>query len=230
MAPFQILFEDDDLVAAVKPAGVVVHSTRESGDDVLSLASRQVGRELFAFHRLDKGTSGILLLGKRSGPVAAGVTQAFEKKLLRKAYLAVVSGAWDSKVNRIEAALEKTDDGVVVSESGKASLTTFRVLAKNSEKSLIEALPKTGRTHQIRVHCAHVGHPVLGDLRYGSPSSLEPENAPKTPDALALHAHSLSFTHPRTKEKLELRSLPEGWRDTWLSGLDVEAVWARLAK
>jgi len=218
----EILFEDADLIACVKPAGLVVHSSRETGDDLLSLARAQVGRDVFAFHRLDKGTSGVLLLGKRSGPVAAAITQAFEKKQIRKAYLACVVGRWDSRVSKVEVPLEKTDRGVIVSDSGKPSVTTFRVLAANEDKSLIEALPKTGRTHQIRVHCAHVGHAVLGDALYGKSEGLS--------ERLALHAHSLSFTHPRTAERVDLRRLPNEWCDTWLSGLDVTKVWERLSK
>lgn len=220
MSFLEIAFEDDDFVAVVKPAGMVVHSSRETGDDLLSTIGRRIGRPVFAFHRLDKGTSGLVLLGKRRGPAAADMTQAFEKKRVRKAYLAVVSGAWPATLGRVDAPLEKLEDRVVVSERGKPSLTTFRRLVSSPDKSLIEALPKTGRTHQIRVHCAHAGHPILGDARYGKGGGRE---------AIALHAHSLAFEHPRSRERLVLRSLPGDWRDTWLSGLDVEAVWARLA-
>ena len=218
----EIIFEDDDLVACVKPAGVVVHSTRDTGDDLLSLARKTLGHDVFAFHRLDKGTSGVLLLGKRRGAVAASITQAFEKKQVRKAYLAVVEGRWESRVSKVEAALEKTERGVIVSEKGKPSVTTFRVLSSNDEKSLIEALPKTGRTHQIRVHCAYAGHAVLGDALYGKSEGRS--------ERLALHSYSLSFTHPRTGERMELRRVPNEWRDTWLSGLDVTKVWERLSK
>ncbi len=221
---FQVIFEDDDFIAVAKPAGVVVHSSRETGDDAISVVSQQIGKPVFAFHRLDKGTSGILLLGKRK--VFAGqVTRAFEKKLVRKAYLAVVEGKWDPRVSRVEAKIEKPETGpIFVSENGKPALTTFRLFTSSAQKSFIEALPKTGRTHQIRVHCVHAGHAILGDTMYGkSRGSVSPEQ-------LALHAHSLSFTHPGTKQRLELRSMPSEWLDTWLSGLDVSKAWASLTK
>jgi len=191
----QTLWEDADFLAVSKPAGLLVDSGGR-GDDVVTRT------KCFAFHRLDRETSGIVLLGK-SRRYAREVTALFEEKRIRKAYLACVRGEW--RDSRVELPIE-----------GRDAVTTFRRLALGTFggdiASLIEALPKTGRTHQIRIHAAHVGHPILGDLKYGV--NREPEVA--AIQGHALHAHRLDFRHPANGETISIRSKPREWLETWL--------------
>jgi 23S rRNA pseudouridine955/2504/2580 synthase len=201
-----ILWEDADLLAVNKPAGLLVDSGGR-GDDLVT----RMG--CFAFHRLDRETSGIVLLG-RSRRYAREITALFEEKRIRKAYLAVVRGEW--RESRVDLAIED-----------RPAVTTFRRLALGSfageAASLIEALPKTGRTHQIRIHAAHVGHPILGDAKYGvgdAPPAEVGDGA--SAPGHALHAHRLDFRHPASGETISVKSSPHEWLSAWLK--DFEGV------
>jgi RluA family pseudouridine synthase len=198
-----VIWQDSDLVAVDKPAGLLVDSGGR-GDDVVT----QMG--CFAFHRLDRETSGIVLLG-RTRRYAREITALFEEKRIRKSYLAVVRGDW--RDSRVELPIE-----------GREAVTTFRKLASGfyggDVASLIEALPKTGRTHQIRIHAAHVGHPILGDAKYG-----EVEKEKSVPQGHALHAHRLDFRHPANGETISVRSQPREWLTTWLKSFE-DVEWA----
>lgn len=225
-----ILFEDDDLIVVDKPVGIVVDDgaerTSEKPDLILLLS--QMGRKTFPFHRLDRDTSGIVLLGK-SRKFAKEITALFEEKRIRKAYLAVVSGIWPTGLNRVAEPIGERE-----------SLTTFRRLAVSLEvsepdaastASWIEALPKTGRKHQIRVHCASSGHAILGDTLYGAKDSgAANDTRSETSRGHALHAYSLSFRHPGNGETISLKAPPEAWRETWLKNIDHEAAWTKLFK
>ena len=188
----KVLWEDSDLMAVEKPAGLLVDSGGRAADVV-----SQTG--CFAFHRLDRETSGIVLLG-RTRRFAREITALFEDKRIRKAYLAVVKGDW--RESRVELPIE-----------GREAVTTFRRLALGSSAgqvaSLIEALPKTGRTHQIRIHASHIGHPILGDPKYGGGANTNTSGH-------ALHAHRLDFRHPASGETICIRSEPQAWLSTWL--------------
>lgn len=217
----KIIWEDADLLVVEKPVGLLVdagvreNSTSAAHDQDLLGKVRNFGPKyeaVFAFHRLDRGTSGAVMLGK-TRRYARAVTQAFEEKRIRKAYLAVVGGEWPATLNRVELPIE-----------GRESLTTFRRLAQGTfagtPASLIDCLPKTGRTHQIRIHCQSAGFPVLGDSRYGSAQTDEARS-----DDHALHAYRLDFRHPADGREISIRSAPEAWRPTWLENFDVERFW-----
>jgi 23S rRNA-/tRNA-specific pseudouridylate synthase len=196
---FKILFEDPDLVAVSKPSGWVVDggTTIESLERALS---EQLGRKVFPFHRIDRATSGIVLFGKTRVHSAA-VTKAFESKLIRKSYLAVVEGLWKPEWNKIELPIED-----------KPARTTYRVLATSKlapQTTLVEALPKTGRTHQIRIHCKSQGCPIVGDTFYNLADSRTP------PLEQALHAYRLDFTHPGSKTLVSIVDFPEHWHFDW---------------
>lgn len=223
-SPIDVLFEDDELVAVHKPVGLVVDAGRERSDsnsDLISALTHQ-GLRTFAFHRLDRDTSGIVLLGKldswgKAPASAKGITQAFEEKRIRKGYLAVVRGEWPSNLNKIEKTIDE-----------KSALTTFRRLGSNSEYTVVEALPKTGRKHQIRIHCASMGHPVAGDAVYGPQVDSE-----RTDLGHALHSYSLSFKHPKTNEAISIRCEPKAWRESWLRGFtddEYKKIWATIFK
>ncbi len=207
----QIIWEDDDLLVADKPVGLLVDSGGR-GDDLVAWARASGFGSSFAFHRLDRETSGLVLMGK-TRKLAREITALFEEKRIRKNYLAVVGGgAWPLTLNRIDEPIED-----------RTASTTFRRLAVSSMggETLLDCLPKTGRTHQIRIHCAGAGHPILGDRRYGTPLDGVVGHA--------LHAYRLDFRHPSNGETVSLRSRPEGWKTTWLSGFDVDKIWEKLA-
>lgn len=203
---WQTLWEDNDLLVVSKPVGMLVDSGRGTDDLVTA-----VGGGVFAFHRLDRDTSGIVLLGKTKR-YAREISNLFEEKRIRKAYMAVVSGEW--KASRIEVPIEN-----------RLATTTFRRFAlgtfANASASWIEALPKTGRTHQIRIHCSSEGNVILGDQRYGDIARLPVEGQ-------ALHAYRLDFRHPADGKTIAIRSAPDTWRTTWLANFDIEPTWKKI--
>ncbi len=228
----EILYQDEDIVAVVKPAGITVHGSGDrASSDLESQVSKQLGRKSILLHRLDRDTSGIVLFAMRR--TAAGVmSRAFEDGLIRKSYLAVVKGSWPGSVTKIESFIERGEDQKMVSRlqpPGRRSVTTFRVLMKSSEVDLIEASPKTGRTHQIRLHCAQVGHPICGDKLYGE--SAEPGLQARIATSLtqALHSYRIDFRHPTTEKPIRLYApLPEFWHKTWLSFFELKKLDEKL--
>lgn len=220
----RVVYEDDWLLVVSKPAGLPVHaSPGQKGDDLESRLRRERGRSFVLFHRLDMDTTGLVVLGKRA-EINRAMTEAFEKKRIRKAYLAAVEGRWRPEWNRVETFIDRDANGRWINREnppGKKSITTFRLLKASDEKSWIEAILKTGRTHQVRLHCLAKGCPILGDRVYGHVhSGLPPQ---------ALHAYRMDFQHPITGERLQLVDPPpEYWKSEWLNGLETEAVMARL--
>ena len=194
-----IVHEDRDLLVVSKPAGLAVH-----GGSGLSFGLIETLRQMFPeernlelVHRLDRETSGLLLIAKR--PAALRELHALLRRRdgVDKRYLALVSGRWPRAQRRVEAPLAKLERGsgervMCVSGEGKPSLTEFRIVDALPGTTLIEAKPVTGRTHQIRVHALHAGHPLLGDEKYANESSREMAPALGL-RRLFLHAHSLRF-------------------------------------
>lgn len=216
-----VLFEDDRLLAVDKPAGVLSHPTdkiaRNSATEILK--TMRPGLEPRLAHRLDRETSGVLVLTKDS-EAARLLQEQFERRVTAKEYLALVHGrpAWSEAVADFPLAKEGGDVKVrqLVSSSGYPALTHLCVLSSSDAASLILCLPKTGRLHQLRVHLAHLGHPILGDLLYGSDPSLylKAATGSLTPaDRLSsgaprqmLHASRLSFLHPSDSRPITLTS------------------------
>lgn len=216
----EVLYEDEVLLAVNKPAGMVMHPGRSRAADLQTAVEEQIGREVIVFHRLDKDTTGVVLLGKRRS-INAAMTQAFENKRIRKAYWAVVAGRWQPQWNRIETRIARGHDGRWrnVAAGGRHAVSTCRLLAVTDARSWIEILPKTGRTHQIRLHCVAMGHPVLGDRLYGERSEFP----------MALHAWRVDLRHPLTGMPLQVRAAPPAyWGKHWLAGLPVDPVLGSL--
>jgi 23S rRNA pseudouridine1911/1915/1917 synthase len=221
--PLQIYFEDADLAVIEKPAGVVVHpgSGTRGGTIVhgllfhfqnLSDAGGQ-GRPGIV-HRLDKWTSGLMIVAKNN-VAHARLSKAFQDRQIQKTYLAVVHGRPRQTAGVIESPIGRhpkirTKMAAMQGGKGRSAHTEYRVLEQFREFALLELKIKTGRTHQIRVHLASVGHPVVGDDLYGERALKEFVKKFGEPHRYFLHAAELRFTHPSTGMPLEFHSpLPE---------------------
>ncbi len=212
-----ILFEDEALLAIDKPEGVAVHGGSGVSFGVIEALRRQRPQAKFLelAHRLDRETSGILLVGKKRLALTA-LHDMFREhgEGADKRYLVLVKGRWMNATQHVRLPLRKylAEGGerrVSVDAEGKPSHTVFRLLARWREASLLEAQLKTGRTHQIRVHLAHLGFPILGDEKYGDfalNKALKKDGLKR----MALHAWRMAFHHPLSGAPLELRApLPE---------------------
>ena len=215
--PLTILYEDADLAVVVTPCGMVVHPAAGNEDGTLVNALLHhldslggIGGELRPgiVHRLDKDTSGLLLVAKNDASQLA-LSEQLSARTMEKHYRALVEGTIREDSGRIEAAIarsKKDRKKMAVDDEGREAITEWTVLARGRGVSLLDVHILTGRTHQIRVHMRHIGHPVCGDPIYGSAKGA------KVP-RLMLHAYSLTFTHPRTGERLTFTAeLPEAFR------------------
>ena len=195
-----ILFENEQALVINKPSGISVHGG--SGIRLgLIEAMRQIRPEwagLELAHRLDRATSGCLVIAKNT-IFLRHIQAQLKKKTVDKRYLALVHGYWPDDLIEVDAPLQKIELGsgervVRIGEGGKPSRTRFRVRQHLPGATLLEVMPETGRTHQIRVHCQHQGHPIVGDDKYG-PRDLAswPETALTRTKSLCLHALSIEF-------------------------------------
>jgi 23S rRNA pseudouridine955/2504/2580 synthase len=201
----RILHEDDALLVIDKPARLAVHGGSGIGSGVIEQLRRERpnGRFLELVHRLDRDTSGVLMLAKRRSALTELHRQLREGRV-RKIYLALVSGHWQDVKRDVKLPLHKYIVGrgerrVRVQEEGQAAHTIFRLKRKCGEFSLLEAELKTGRTHQIRVHLAHLGYPIAGDDKYGD-FELNRALAQRGLKRMFLHACSLRIEHPSSHE------------------------------
>lgn len=200
-----IAYEDDALILINKPAGLAVHGGSGLAYGVIELIrSVRPKHDYYELvHRLDKETSGCLLVAKKRSALRA-VQALFVQGRVQKQYIAVVQGHWPSSLTKIDAPLAKQvlQSGermaVVDQASGKSSQTIFEVLRCGDSSTCLKVTPKTGRMHQIRVHCAAAGHPILGDKKYGDAFSSSSEGAKASHHAkrMALHAERLRFSMP----------------------------------
>lgn len=169
-----ILYEDDQVIIVNKPSGMPVHggSGVQGGLIELLRIIRPQQKFLELVHRLDRDTSGCLLIAKKRSALVA-IHRLWKDRKIHKRYWALVKGRWQGEARRVKAPLRKNvrESGermVKVDEhEGKPSETVFRLIKQFKDVALVEAEPVTGRTHQIRVHAAHIGHPIVGDERYG---------------------------------------------------------------
>ena len=213
-----IIYEDEAMLVIDKPEGVAVHGGSGVSFGVIEALRRQRPQAKFLelAHRLDRETSGVLLVGKKRLALTALHDMFREHGAgADKRYLVLVKGRWMNNTQHVKLPLHKylTEGGerrVSVDPQGKASHTVFRLLARWPEMSLLEAQLKTGRTHQIRVHLAHLGFPILGDEKYGD-FSLNKQLKRDGLKRMALHAWRMAFRHPLTASPLEcLAPLPSG--------------------
>ena len=210
---FTILYEDDHILAVDKPAGMLIHPSRSRLTG--TLANRVLGYyqrtgQKCAFHpitRLDRDTFGIVLLAKNAH-IHGILNQFHTEGKLEKTYHALVFGGPNADSGIIDAPIARRPLPSLlryVNQEGKPSRTEFTVLERKEGITKLALRPITGRTHQLRVHCAHMGYPILGDPQYGSEESLQLSNQLGLTSQL-LCARSLCFPHPVTGERMELSS------------------------
>jgi len=232
--PLTIVYEDDSLIVIDKPKGLVVHpSAGHATGTLVNALIAHCGDSLSGIggvkrpgivHRLDKDTTGLMVVAKNDQAHRALSKQFADKgeSGLKRGYIALVWGAPDRPKGTIDAALDRSPhnrEKRAVREGGRAAVThwqlleTFKGRDAKSVASMLACRLDTGRTHQIRVHLAHIGHPILGDATYGTgfktKAALLPQAAREALDALsrqALHAELLSFEHPQTGKLMEFRS------------------------
>lgn len=223
--PLTILYEDNDLLVLNKPAGMVVHPAPGHYESTLVNALLAHCQDTLSgiggvkrpgiVHRLDKETSGLMVVAKNDA-THQGLSSQFTKRTLKRSYMAFVWGVPQPKDGVVEGNIGRSPHNrqkmAVVSKGGKSAITHYQVLKRYQAKndatqyiSLIQCDLETGRTHQIRVHMAHIGHPLIGDQTYGR----IPKQAKKCFDPFAinfprqaLHAFELRFIHPRTGETM----------------------------
>ena len=224
-----VIFEDEAMLVIDKPEGIAVHGGSGVSFGVIEALRRQrpEARFLELAHRLDRETSGILLVGKKRLALTALHDMFREHGAgADKRYLVLVKGRWMNLTQHVKAPLHKylTEGGerrVSVNPEGKAAHTVFRLLARWPEMSLLEAQLKTGRTHQIRVHLAHLGFPILGDEKYGD-FALNRDLKRSGLKRMALHAWRMAMRHPLAGTPLEfVAPLPEGIRN-YVAAVDAE--------
>lgn len=203
----RILYEDKYLLIINKPAGIAVH-----GGSGISLGLIEALRfmrpkepALELVHRLDRETSGCLVLAKKAS-VLKELHELLRKGEVSKYYLALVKGYWPKDLRVVNESLTKFqlksgERMVNVDNAGKASITEFRVLKRLADSTLVEVSPLTGRTHQIRVHALHAGHPVVGDEKYGD-KEFNKHYRQLGCKRLFLHAARISFTLPTSGQKI----------------------------
>ena len=200
-----ILYEDASLLVLNKPSGFPVHGGSGVQSGIIE-ALREISPEhrfLELVHRLDKDTSGCLIVAKKRSALRK-LHEYFRGDGVSKTYIALLVGSWQQKKQWVDVPLLKNinksgERMVIVSPQGKQAETAFRRLKVYKTATLVEAQPKTGRTHQIRVHAKWLGHPIVGDERYDETESVNLFKANGF-NRLMLHAHQLTFKHPETEQ------------------------------
>ena len=212
--PLVIVYEDDELIAVNKRPGMLVHPThRQKSGTLLNALSFHLNRgsqegtiRPGLIHRLDKETSGLMIVAKNLRAHRA-LAKQFQHRKVTKLYLALVEGLPTESTGMIEAPIgrfaEEKRWGIMV--DGSPAVTRYRVVKTNGETTLLELQPVTGRTNQLRIHCESIGHPIVGDLNRGG----------KPSESLCLHSLSLQFRHPSEGRALALSTDAPAWAVHW---------------
>lgn len=210
-----IVYEDEAILVVGKPAGLAVHGGSGVSHGLIESlrAARPEAKMLELVHRLDRETSGLLVVAKKRGALVE-MHRMLRDGEFRKSYLAVVAGVWRGGIRDLKESLHKFVNAqgerrVSVSDEGKVARTRVKPLAVSERCSLLEVRLMTGRTHQIRVHLAHAGHPILGDDKYGD-FDLNRTLVKAGMKRMLLHAWKLSFKHPLGGTGVDLQLDPDG--------------------
>ena len=211
--PLDILYEDKDVIVVNKPQGMVVHpAPGHTSGTLVNALMYHCGEELSGIngekrpgivHRIDKDTSGVLMIAKNDAAHQSLAAQLAEHSITRK-YNAVVFNGFNEETGTVNQPIGRNPQDrkkmAVTEKHSRHAVTHYRVIEKLEKFTLIEAQLETGRTHQIRVHMTYIGHPLLGDLVYG------PKKQPFSLEGQALHARVLGFVHPTTGEYMEFEA------------------------
>ncbi len=198
-----IIYEDDCLLILNKPSGIATHPSCRHFDNSLSngikfyFDSISLKRKIRPINRLDIDTSGLIMFAKNEY-VQECLIRQMKENIFSKQYLALINGSLECKKGIINAPIARKENSIIercVSLNGDSAITHYTVINEFDNYSLVSFKLETGRTHQIRVHCAYIGHPILGDTLYGKSSNLI--------NRQALHSYKVSFVHPIKKVKME---------------------------
>ena len=213
--PLDIVYQDNDLAVINKPQGLTVHQGSGTGDDTLvnallyhldSLSGINGVIRPGIVHRIDKDTSGLLVVAKND-KAHLSLSKQIEKKTCKRVYVALLEGELKTESGKIQTFISRSTKNrtmMAVSSSGRNAVTNYKVLEISNGYTLCEFSLETGRTHQIRVHAKHIGHPIVGDLVYGY------KNQKFKLSGQLLHAKNLSFIHPTTNELVSFNApIPE---------------------
>lgn len=219
--PLEVIFEDRSIIVVNKPAGMLVHPTfhqrsgtllnalafylnfdrqkKETAGNVQPAAPMSGPVRPGLIHRLDRQTSGLMVIAK--DPAAhRKLSEHFRRKLVAKKYLALVEGVVAAGEGTIDAPIGRFEETKIwnVKPDGKPAQSVFKVLKRSADTTLLELEPVTGRTNQLRIHCAHLGHPIVGDTERGG----------RAAERLYLHAHQLEFWHPGENVRVSFTAEP----------------------
>lgn len=204
--PLNIIYEDDYLLVLNKPANIAIHPSILHFDNSLSNGVKfyfdKLGlkKKIRIVNRLDRNTSGIVILAKNEY-IQECLIKQMKTNEFKKEYLAIAKGILESKSGTLNFPIARKEGSIIertVSSDGDSAITHYDVVKEFNNLSLVHIVLETGRTHQIRVHFSHIGHPILGDTLYGSPSELI--------NRQALHSYKLTFIHPVTKKVVSLEA------------------------
>ncbi len=208
--PINIVYEDDAFLIVNKPAGIPVHPSMDHYTDSLSngiafyFSKICLKKKIRPVNRIDKDTSGIVIFAKNEYIQECLIRQMKSKQFVKK-YIAVVNGNLDNSVGTINAPIARKEGSIIercVNSNGDNAITLYKVLKRTANYDIVECILETGRTHQIRVHFAHIGHSLLGDTLYGTHSDLIKRQA--------LHSYEVDFIHPITKQNVKyIADIPE---------------------
>ncbi len=220
--PLSIMYEDEDVIVIDKPAGMTVHPVPGNEDNTLANAVLAHAPDIEGIggerrpgivHRLDRDTSGLIVVAKNER-AHAHLAEQFKSREVGKVYLALVTGHPSPHEADVEAPIgrhPRDRQRMAIVSTGRPSITRYKAVTSYRRSTLVEARPRTGRTHQIRVHLASVGHPVVGDSTYG--------RAVEGLSRQFLHAHRLAFTHPGSGKPMSFTAALPNDLETYLDGL-----------